>query len=214
MAVQSDKGQAQTGLIAAASTLTVVDYFANAVSIVFTPPIMAVATLLLCAAVVGGDSAWRAVAGYLILAIGAPLAYLVWLVGRGEVSDLDVQRREERTRALLFSLAAMGAGGIMLWDVKAAPLLLAAGGIVWLQTALITGITLQWKISVHTTAMAAFWALLWVVFGEVALTALWLVPLVAWSRIHLNRHTPAQTVAGSLLGFFIAIIVLRLVLGA
>jgi membrane-associated phospholipid phosphatase len=61
-------------------------------------------------------------------------------------------------------------------------------------------ITLRWKISGHCTAVAGLVVLALALFGENLLPSTLLIPLVAWSRIRLKRHTPAQTVAGSFMG--------------
>jgi membrane-associated phospholipid phosphatase len=81
---------------------------------------------------------------------------------------------------------------------------------MWLQWVIIFGITLSWKISVHcaTAAGVAMW--LWWLTGT-PLPLLVGVPLIAWSRVHLGRHTLAQTIAGSMLGCGLFLLVFALV---
>ena len=60
----------------------------------------------------------------------------------------------------------------------------------------------------HSAAAAAAATMAWLLSGSILLPAAG-TGLIAWSRIRQRRHTPAQTVAGALLGFG----VLRLVFG-
>ncbi len=62
-------------------------------------------------------------------------------------------------------------------------------------------ITFTWKISVHAAVSS----------GSITILALdhspWLMaayPLVAWSRVALRGHTPAQVMAGAVLGAVVA----------
>lgn len=66
--------------------------------------------------------------------------------------------------------------------------------------AVATAITLVWKISVHVGVVAGIIAVFTLLFGWQALVLAPLVALVAWARVALGDHTPAQTVAGGLLG--------------
>lgn len=71
-------------------------------------------------------------------------------------------------------------------------------------------ITTYWKISIHQIGISSVAAIM-VATSEVTLTnnigwimfLLLMIGLVGWSRLHLNRHTPLQVLAGSILGFTI-----------
>jgi membrane-associated phospholipid phosphatase len=64
-------------------------------------------------------------------------------------------------------------------------------------------ITLWWKISVHAAIAAGAATVLLLVFG-LALLVVWpLVALIAWSRVQVGDHTPAQVLAGIALGIVI-----------
>lgn len=65
-------------------------------------------------------------------------------------------------------------------------------------------ITLFWRISIHTTALAAFFSMFFVVTAIYSLVW-WVVclvalPAVAWARYYLRAHTPMQILGGCLLG--------------
>jgi membrane-associated phospholipid phosphatase len=149
---------------------------------------------------------------YVSLAILIPLLYLVCLVQQGIVTDLDVQLREQRMRPLIFTMVFNGlAWGVLVLGAAPAQLVLLAGAL-WVQTVVIFVITLRWKISVHCAAAASLGTLVWSLIGT-PWPLLIGVPIVAWSRVRLRRHTPAQTVAGALLGIAIFAAALWLVNG-
>jgi membrane-associated phospholipid phosphatase len=64
-------------------------------------------------------------------------------------------------------------------------------------------ITLWWKISVHAAIAAGAATVLLLVFG-LALLVVWpLVALIAWSRVQVGDHTPAQVLPGIALGIVV-----------
>lgn len=182
---------------------------AGLVSAILSPPVLAASMIVIAAAFAGVSATWRSAGVSLALNVFAPIGYLLWLHRRGMVSDLDVQWREERFRPLSFTLAALTVTTVLLW-LNAAPAVMRGLAAAYLvQTALVLAITLRWKISMHGAASAACVALLLYVAGPPAVPALIAVPLVAWSRVRLRRHTPAQTIAGAALGGFVMWTVLR-----
>jgi len=60
-------------------------------------------------------------------------------------------------------------------------------------------INLRWKISVHTGFVTASLTVLILLYGAPGVIMAPLIPLVGWSRIELEYHSPAQVVAGALL---------------
>jgi membrane-associated phospholipid phosphatase len=156
--------------------------------------------VLVMAHATGLRVAWGWASVYLAVAVGIPLVYFIRLYRRGDISDLDVSVRSERLRPMFITLGCMALGGAVLWLGNAPRLESTWVTIIWVELALVWIVTQRWKISIHGAAAAATVTMLWSVFGPIALVAIPAVPMVAWSRVHLLRHTPAQTVAGALLG--------------
>jgi len=180
-------------------------FLAYVISQVCSPPVLATAAMAIIAWTLASPHAWRWAGTYVFLAIVAPLVHLFWLVWRGRVSDLDVQLREERTRPLLFAIACAGLAWLVL-ALGGAPLkMVAVAGGLWVQMAIIFGITLRWKISVHSAAAAGVATLVWSLVGTLLPLVIG-VPIIAWSRVRLRRHTVAQTIAGSALGLTIFLV--------
>ncbi len=144
--------------------------------------------------------AWRFAALYVGLAIATPIFYLLWLLRKGAVSDLDVQIRAERWRPLLAAQFGMVVALALFLLYGAPPLMVALAGGLLVYTALAFAITLWWKISMHAAAAAAIVALLVAQVGAPAAPLLAGIPLMAWARVRLKRHTLAQTIAGAALG--------------
>ena len=71
-------------------------------------------------------------------------------------------------------------------------------------------INLLWKISVHTAFVAASVTVLILVYGSIGAVTAILLPLVIWSRIKLEHHSPAQVATGALLAAVIVIMVFYL----
>jgi len=180
------------------------------VSAVFSPPLLATAMIAIAAASSAEASAWRWALLGLTLMVLSPIGYLLWLYRQGLVSDLDVQRREERARPMRFTLAAMILAVVLFGLTPAPRILLLVTAAQVLQATFILVVTRHWKISVHGAAAAAFLALLLYLTSWQAALALLVLPLVLWSRIRLHRHTPAQTLAGTMAGGLITAWVLLL----
>ena len=175
---------------------------AHCVSQAFSPVVLTVAMVLWGAALAHVPGAWAWGTVYLAFAIVAPVGYLVLLLRRGQVTDLDVYLRAQRVRPLQVALAFGGVAWLML-AIGGAPgaLIILTGALLALST-IYYAVTLRWKISLHTTVAAAATTFAWTMTG-LTLPLLVGVPLVAWSRVRLGRHTMAQTIAGGAAGFLV-----------
>lgn len=140
---------------------------------------------------------------YVLLAMVAPLVYLIWQVLHGNVTDLDIHLREQRKGVLIVTIAGFGAAWIALVLGHAHPFLTILASTGLLQWLAIFIISLRWKISVHAASATGITLILIRMFGSPTVPLLVSIPLVAWSRIKLRHHTPAQTFAGICLGLTI-----------
>ncbi len=176
------------------------DSFARWVSIFFDSSILSVWIFPWIGWRAGGWSGvcWAVVA--LLMLTGLPLVYILVGLRRGWVSDMELTRREERPRFIFVSLASdILALGVLWWG--------GAPRMVWALAAVyaalgITMFTISnfWKISLHMVSVSGFATLLAFALGpQASWTFVWL-PVVAWARWHRKKHTPAQLVAGAVLG--------------
>jgi membrane-associated phospholipid phosphatase len=173
---------------------------ARFVSEVASPPCLGLIAALLTARATGTWAAWAWAGLHALLAVLLPVLYIAWLVRRGRVTNMHLRVREERFRPLVFSIVA-GACSVVALGLGGAPHLLVVLAVLHLvQLAFFLGLTLRWKVSVHCAAasgLAVLAVFLWGTGGALLGPG---VPLIAWSRVYLARHTPLQTMGGALLG--------------
>jgi membrane-associated phospholipid phosphatase len=184
---------------------------ARTVSDVCSPAALALPCLLLAAWSANAPGAiWYAVL-YAAVAVPLPMLYVVWLVRTGRVTDFHLPNRHERARPFAVALVSALAAVVLLIVFGAPAAFLAPIVAVFMQTFLLFLVTLVWQISIHTATTAGLATFVAIAIGGGGLLATLIVPLVAWARIHLGRHTLAQTIAGALLGCgtFIAMFALR-----
>lgn len=170
------------------------------ISRLFSPPL--VATVALAAITLAEFN--RAALGWsfltLLLMILTPAGYLVYLYQRGQITDLDVYVRHQRSRPYLLSIGCNFVTFALLNSANAPALLQIVAAAAVLQSSGLFMVNLKWKISAHAAATAGFSSLFFWIGGISALPVWLFIPIVAWSRVHLRRHTLFQTIAGSLLG--------------
>jgi len=103
-------------------------------------------------------------------------------------------------RPLLVTLTITVIAWLILLICNAPHLLIVIAGAGWVQTAIMLGLTLRWKISGHCAGAAGFAMLVCILFGKAAIPLLICVPIIAWSRVRLGRHSLHESLAGALLG--------------
>lgn len=161
---------------------------------------MSAACILLAASYLNHPNAWLWGGIHILLTAALPTLYIVYLYHRGRVSDPHLNVRSERFRPLVAALLTSSLSLGLLYSISAPRLLVLLAALNLIQLVLFLGITLRWKISAHCTAVASLAVLGFYLLG---LTCSWLlavVPVMAWARIYLGCHTPAQTMAGAILG--------------
>lgn len=173
------------------------------ISQVGSPPLTGAVTAFMIGFTLSTPPAWRWTMFYVTLTILAPCAYIIWLVRAGKAVDFHLPNREQRIRPLLLSLVTGLITWLVMYEVQAPRLFQMLATVNAVQTALFLLITYYWKISLHCTAATILSELAFVLFGASAAPLTMSIPLIAWSRVHLERHTVAQTIAGILLGVVI-----------
>jgi membrane-associated phospholipid phosphatase len=154
---------------------------------------------------------WRltAIVGTFIFT-GILPAMPIWLMmKRGEVNDLFISKREERTMPYLFSLMAYFFWALFMWRTLQFPLFIVAMGMgSSVSILIIVLINLKWKISAHAAGIGGLSGAIFGVCYRTAINPVWLLILVLFisgivslSRLELKAHTPGQVLAGYVVGF-------------
>ena len=183
------------------------------ISEVFSP-VYLVAGLLLLVAWHSAPTPGQAIALGVVSALFAsliPFALLLHGVRRGRLADRHLRLREQRPIMMGIGLASVIVGllVLVLWGAPRDLLALIAAMVTGLATTLL--VTLKWKISIHTAVAAGTAVILALVLGApLLLVAAPVLGLIAWSRVELSDHTPAQVVAGAGVGAMIAATVFSL----
>jgi membrane-associated phospholipid phosphatase len=158
------------------------------------PPIIVVLALT-----VAWDSIlWGGVAA--LFASVLPYAIILRGVRQGRLSDKNISLREQRIRFGVVAISSILAGMALLAAFGAPAELVALLASIAVGVACGWVITLWWKISVHAAIAAGAATVLLLVFGPALLVVWPLVAVIAWSRVQVGDHTPAQVLAGVALG--------------
>lgn len=190
--------------------------FYKAVSLVFQPLLMPTYAMILLMNMdifMPMPAIWRwvAIIGTLIFT-GILPALPIWLMmKRGEIKDMFISRKEERTMPYLFSFMAYVFWSLFMWRTLQFPTFIVAMGMgSALSIFIVVFINLKWKISAHLVGLGGFCGSVFGVCFRTAINPVWffgiifgISALVALSRIELKAHTPGQTLAGFLIGFML-----------
>lgn len=182
----------RTGMVRVARTL----------SNIISPPIMFAITGMVLGIYerpIWPGFAWGAVYSLLIALL--PMIVILYLMRIGRIRDMHMSATNERHIPYLTAVIS-GAVAYTLLVLFDGPELLRCLAILSIITLGTLGlINTRWLISIHATAAAATWLIATLIFGwTVGLILLPLVILIALIRIYLRRHTPAQVMAGIMLG--------------
>ena len=153
------------------------------------------------------EARWKIVLLVFIITFMLPAIFTYLLYWRGVIKSLHMETREERTFPYLITAIFFYLAYYMLNKLQIAPVFsyFMIGATFLLIITLV--INLFWKISSHMVAMGAVMgavtgiSLLLVINLKLLIMIIILVSgLVAYSRLKLNAHFPAQVYAGFVLG--------------
>jgi membrane-associated phospholipid phosphatase len=145
---------------------------------------------------------------YGLLTSLAPILVVVYLLNTGRIAELHMSNTRERNipylSAILFAAIAYG----LIAGFNGPELLRCLALFNIIELIMLTVINHFWLISLHATGAIASAMLVGLVFGWPTglLVGIPLVGSVCWVRLFLKRHTPAQVVAGLVLGIAVVLI--------
>jgi membrane-associated phospholipid phosphatase len=178
---------------------------ARLVGEVLSPPPILVALALVVAWASSPTPAmaarWGAIAA--LFASVLPYALILRGVRQGRLTDKNISLREQRIRLGVVAITSILLGLVLLTAFDAPAEMVALLAAVAVGVACGWVITLWWKISVHAAIAAGAATVLTLVFGPALLVVWPLVALIAWSRVQVGDHTPAQVLAGIALGIVV-----------
>jgi membrane-associated phospholipid phosphatase len=144
-----------------------------------------------------GDLKWTAIA--LLLSVLPVFTFIVYQVRRKKLDSILPETQGQRKMIYVLASVVAAAGCGVMWSFKA-PELLAVSFTAGLAAIVIfMAINLYWKISLHTAFISAAATILTLAYGPKAAWVFLLLSPVAWARLELKLHTPAQVITGAIL---------------
>ena len=132
------------------------------------------------------------------IAIGVVWLFVLQRRRAGYWQTVDASRRQERPLLYLLALAV----ALAYWAWMGGAASPASGGVLSAVAMIcIAGIANRWiKLSLHMASLAFASVVLLALLPAVAGVAIGLLPLLAWARVRMTRHTWPEVVGGTLLG--------------
>ena len=181
-------------------TQTFWDQLAAYISTIFSPPLVVIYGVIISAPFLNVSSPWLWSILFIFLFVIPPTLFVYNLFRRGLVHDFHLNIRKERLKPL-FVILFNTLLGISVFYLLSGPKLLIILSICCLLSVIVMFfVTLFWKISGHSVAAGGLCVLMLALLNESAIPFTILIPIIAWSRFKLSRHTVSQTIAGVILG--------------
>ncbi len=185
---------------------------ANLTSTIFSPLLIGL-VLILLVSFEATVSVFDAIKWSLILtalSILPTFLFAVYLVRRNKLDSIFTIVRKQRTKIYALAVILAGVSCIVLLALKAPLILLALFVAGFSASVIFMCINIWWKISLHTAFITAAVTVLFILYGFMSTASIVLIPLVAWARVELEHHSPAQVVTGALLAPSVLLVVFYL----
>lgn len=138
------------------------------------------------------------------------IAGVLLLVGRlrGVFSDQDLSIKEEREEFYIVALILAFSYLLISMMYKGLFFHLSIVSLgIFMGMLIFTFVNIYLKASIHMAVSCAFVLSIAIFYGVNTLIVLfWVLPLVAWSRLKLKKHTPKELLTGSILGTVITLL--------
>jgi hypothetical protein len=127
-------------------------------------------------------------------------------VKKGFFKDLDVSVRKQRVILYPFVIGVVFLFMILVHLMKG-PKVLELSSIIFIIALFILDlINRKIKASVHVAAISALVIGFIFIYGGWTVFALLLIPLIAWARVVLRRHTVKEVIVGAICGIILSIL--------
>jgi membrane-associated phospholipid phosphatase len=141
-----------------------------------------------------------------------PIAYVLQGVRKRRLTHRHVPKREQRRLPLIVGISSVFVGLVLISSLGAPKPLVALVASMLAGLLVSLAVTIFWKVSIHTAVVAGAVVILAFTFGPILLVTAPAIALIAWSRVELGDHTPAQVIVGATLGAVVAFTTYPLVL--
>ncbi|BAX80212.1 phosphatase PAP2 family protein [Labilibaculum antarcticum] len=147
---------------------------------------------------------------YMIVAISTillPISILPLLKNQNLISDIGLEKRQERLLPLVLTIIFYFLGYYMLLKFPITKIIAHLQLAAIISIFIVTLISLKWKISLHMAGIGGFLGMLiaFTILYSSSLKFVFMIGiifagLIGYSRLKLNLHTPSQVYAGFIVG--------------
>ena len=128
-----------------------------------------------------------------------PIAIIFLMLKMGITHDMYASERRTRTKPFMGAIASYLLGIFVLTVFSAPSSLTALMACYFVNTLVMTVISLVWKISIHAVGISGPATFLTLQLGAIMLPFFILLLPVGWARLKLGAHDLKQVLAGALL---------------
>ena len=188
-------------------------FWAHAVSLVFSPPLVWSAWIY-AITLPGADdklSAFVFASLFVISICVLPMSFVAIQVRGGKISDMHMRLSRERYIPYSIAIAAALASLALMFHFEAQPVLQIVTLVSIVELSIILAGTFFAHISLHAMGMSSIIAANALIFGfERSLVFVPLLMLVILARLALKRHTAIQILIGALIGVLTPLLVVAI----
>ncbi|MGI9534235.1 MAG: phosphatase PAP2 family protein [Thermodesulfobacteriota bacterium] len=181
-------------------TQTFWDQLATYISIVFSPPLVVIYGVIIATPFLNVSSPWLWSMLFITLPVIPPTFFVYNLLRKGLIEDFHMNVRKERLKPLFVILFNTLLGISVFYLLSGPKFLIILSICCLLSVVMMFFVTLFWKISGHSVAAGGLCVIMLSLLSESAIPFTILIPIIAWSRFKLSRHSVSQTIAGVILG--------------
>jgi membrane-associated phospholipid phosphatase len=183
-----------------------ISFIANIISFCFNPIILLVfMPFVLIYKTTNDLTAALLWTGYTVLFLFGMTAFVYYGVHKKIFTNMDVSQRTQRPLLFLvgFLVALFYLGGLILFHAPQLLQLITIGIIA--SVPLFALINTKIKASIHVATFSAIIIGLACVYKGYYFFTILLIPLIAWSRLRMKRHTLSETIAGGITGSLLSL---------
>lgn len=178
---------------------------ANIISYLFNPVVLLVFVPLLLIYKTTNNVEYALMwTGYTTIFLLIMTGFIIYGVHKKIFTDLDVSKRTQRP--LLFGVSLVVAlfylAGLIFLNGPQLLIIVVLGVIISVVVA--SFINTKLKMSIHVATVSALIFALAIIYHGYYYLTLILIPIVAWARVHIRRHTLTETIVGGIFGILLS----------
>lgn len=178
-----------------------ITFAAQIISTIFHPAVISIATPVILIFFVEREVPYHIFwFFYPLVFLAAVIVFTYIGVKTRLFSDFDVTKRSERKPLYFFVILVSILYLILLLLFDGPKSLIVLGIGVLIGAIIFELVNRKLKASIHVAAVSAFMCVLALLYGGVFIFLPLLIPVIAWSRIHMKRHTFSEAVVGGSVG--------------